>query len=112
MRKLRVFASISFHHGRVPAKGMNAATRYVASMTTQPIWSNMHLLKRDLVPACSRSQGERGGLALPCSAAAAWRHRGHLCDVVAGLTGSGPELGHGRGGGDWDEASKWGHVPA
>jgi len=33
------------------AKGMNAATKYVASRTIQPTWNNTHLLKGDLVTA-------------------------------------------------------------
>ncbi len=57
MRKLRVFASISI---TAVAKGMNAATRYVASMTTQPIWSNTHLLKRDLVTAVRELKASEG----------------------------------------------------
>ncbi len=35
----------------VVAKGMNAATKYVASRTIQPTWNNTHLLKGDLVTA-------------------------------------------------------------
>ena len=35
----------------VVAKGMNAATKYVASRTIQPTWGNTRLLKGDLVPA-------------------------------------------------------------
>ena len=62
MRKLRVFASISI---TAVAKGMNAATRYVASMTTQPIWSNTHLLKRDLVTAVRELKASEGD----------WRYR-------------------------------------
>jgi dihydrofolate reductase len=33
------------------AKGMNAATKYVASKTIQPTWKNTHLLKGDLLNA-------------------------------------------------------------
>ena len=33
------------------AKGMNAATKYVASKTIQPTWQNTHLLKGELVSA-------------------------------------------------------------
>ena len=33
------------------AKGMNAATKYVASRTIQPGWQNTHLLKGDLLHA-------------------------------------------------------------
>ena len=33
------------------AKGMNAATKYVASRTIQPGWQNTHLLKGDLLQA-------------------------------------------------------------
>lgn len=33
------------------AKGMNAATKYVASKTITPTWSNTHLLKGDLIEA-------------------------------------------------------------
>ena len=33
------------------AKGMNAATKYVASRTIQPTWENTHLLKGDLLNA-------------------------------------------------------------
>jgi dihydrofolate reductase len=35
----------------VVAKGMNAATKYVASRTIQPTWHNTHLLKGDLIAA-------------------------------------------------------------
>jgi dihydrofolate reductase len=44
----------------VVAKGMNAATKYVASRTIQPTWSNTHLLKGDLVTAVRELKSSEG----------------------------------------------------
>jgi dihydrofolate reductase len=44
----------------VVAKGMNAATKYVASRTLQPAWSNTHLLKGDLVAAVRELKSSEG----------------------------------------------------
>jgi len=44
----------------VVAKGMNAATKYVASRTIQPTWSNTHLLEGDLVTAVRELKSSTG----------------------------------------------------
>ncbi len=42
------------------AKGMNAATKYVASRTIQPTWENTHLLEGDLLKAVRALKASRG----------------------------------------------------
>ncbi len=42
------------------AKGMNAATKYVASKTIRPAWENSHLLKGDLLDAVRGLKASRG----------------------------------------------------
>jgi dihydrofolate reductase len=42
------------------AKGMNAATKYVASKTIQPAWKNTHLLKGDLLNAVRDLKASHG----------------------------------------------------
>lgn len=44
----------------VVAKGMNAATKYVASRTIKPVWTNTHLLDGDLVAAVKQLKAGTG----------------------------------------------------
>ena len=44
----------------VVAKGMNAATKYVASRTITPTWTNTRLLEGELVEAVKKLKAEKG----------------------------------------------------